>query len=534
MKPIRVKGIAYLLAIVMAISFVSLPVFTEVQALLEDFRDVPKTAWYYDYVMFLAGRSIVSGYGNSGEFRPQNPVIREHSAKMVARGAGLDYEGKQASFPDVEAGEMSSYIAALVESGAVGGYPDGTFRPTLPIKRGHAAKIIQGAFGLEMSTMEVQLVDLPSQDPGVSHAIQILASNGIVKGYSGSHQFKPDAGINRAEFAKILCLSMIVSAVQELEAQPTPEAFSKTQNLVNRLSDSQDGDTKAFLQARLDAVDDSVKTLTVIFKNYDGTVLKIQNVTYGSAATAPPTVPARTGYTFKGWDLAFSYVTDHLTVTAQWEGNEHKVTFNANGGQTPDPPNKMVIFGDPYGDLATVKHAGVGGKAYGFEGWWLSSSGLGSQILETTAVTVDGNHTIYAKWTEVFNITRTNENSISWNRLVITRHQGSVYLSLADAFIRRTEYGWADQGNFSLKIEGDWPVELYGLRFAREGSSPRSLRTLVVTGNGSPSGTFDVNLRVFISLKDNHDVSTFFTVRVQKAEGTPTPLIDIIALPKVE
>lgn len=150
---------------------------------------------------------------------------------------------------------------------------------------------------------------------------------------------------------------------------------------------------------------------------------------------------------------------------------------------------------------------GLGARPNRFEGWWASPSGLGSQILKTTPVTQTDDHPLYAKWAESFTITRTNKNSAIENCLVITCHQGSILLSIADAFIRKTGYGWSNQGNFSLKIEGEWPVELYGLRFAREGSSPRSHRTtLVVTGSGSASGAFDANLRVFISLKGNHDI----------------------------
>ena len=65
----------------------------------------------------------------------------------------------------------------------------------------------------------------------------------------------------------------------------------------------------------------SIKTYTVIFKDYDGTTLKTQTVNHGSAATAPNN-PTREGYTFTGWDVAFTNVTSNLTVTAQYEQNE--------------------------------------------------------------------------------------------------------------------------------------------------------------------------------------------------------------------
>ena len=70
----------------------------------------------------------------------------------------------------------------------------------------------------------------------------------------------------------------------------------------------------------------SINTYTVTFKDWDNTVLKTQQVNYGGAASAPAD-PVRTGYTFTGWDKAFNNVTSNLTVTAQYSINTYTVTF---------------------------------------------------------------------------------------------------------------------------------------------------------------------------------------------------------------
>ena len=57
---------------------------------------------------------------------------------------------------------------------------------------------------------------------------------------------------------------------------------------------------------------------TVTFKDWDGTVLKTEQVEQGTSATAPSN-PTREGYNFTGWDVDFSNVTSDLTVTAQYE-----------------------------------------------------------------------------------------------------------------------------------------------------------------------------------------------------------------------
>jgi len=63
-------------------------------------------------------------------------------------------------------------------------------------------------------------------------------------------------------------------------------------------------------------------TFTVIFKDWDDTVLKTQSdIECGSAATAPD-APHHTGYTFAGWDKEFNEVSADMVVSAQFTPGE--------------------------------------------------------------------------------------------------------------------------------------------------------------------------------------------------------------------
>ena len=84
--------------------------------------------------------------------------------------------------------------------------------------------------------------------------------------------------------------------------------------------------------------DSAATKYTVVFKDYDGTVLKTCTVEKGGSATAPA-APTRSGYTFIGWDKSFSNVTSDLIVTAQYEIQSSDpalkvATVTASAGQT--------------------------------------------------------------------------------------------------------------------------------------------------------------------------------------------------------
>ena len=78
---------------------------------------------------------------------------------------------------------------------------------------------------------------------------------------------------------------------------------------------------------------------TVTFKDWDGTVLKTEEVVEGYTAHAPAN-PVRPGYRFLGWDVDFSSVTSDLIVTALYE----KVEL----GSTAWVPTSTIVPGEDY------------------------------------------------------------------------------------------------------------------------------------------------------------------------------------------
>ena len=102
-------------------------------------------------------------------------------------------------------------------------------------------------------------------------------------------------------------------------------------------------------------------TYTVTFVDWNGTVLKTQTVEEGSSATAPSN-PSREGYTFTGWDKAFTNVTSDLTVTAQYSIKQYTVTFKDWDGST------IITRTVNHGSSATAP-SDPNRDGYNFIGW---------------------------------------------------------------------------------------------------------------------------------------------------------------------
>ena len=150
----------------------------------------------------------------------------------------------------------------------------------------------------------------------------------------------------------------------------------------------------------------SPNSLTVSFDNQGGTNVETHTATVilGETYNALPT-PILAGYTFAGWytaatdgDLVTTGSTvaipkDHL-LYARWKANVIAVSFDAQGGTTPDPALLSVLFGQAYGTLPTSSKPG-----YTFAGWYEQLAGKNATTAESPVTCLVGSKTLYARWT---------------------------------------------------------------------------------------------------------------------------------------
>ena len=74
------------------------------------------------------------------------------------------------------------------------------------------------------------------------------------------------------------------------------------------------------------------KEYTVKFQDWNGKLLNEQKVGFEEAAKEPK-APARTGYTFTGWDKSFDKITGDTVVKAEYNKNEYTVKFQDWNGK---------------------------------------------------------------------------------------------------------------------------------------------------------------------------------------------------------
>ena len=102
---------------------------------------------------------------------------------------------------------------------------------------------------------------------------------------------------------------------------------------------------------------------TITFKPENGGEDIIITQDYGTAIT-PPAAPARTGYTFAGWDreIPTAMPAENMTITARWQVNQYTITLKPeNGGED-------IVITQDYGTAITAP-ANPTKTGYTFAGW---------------------------------------------------------------------------------------------------------------------------------------------------------------------
>jgi hypothetical protein len=189
--------------------------------------------WARFYVEECAGRApqIVQGYPD-GSYRPTVEVTRDQMAVYIARAAGYPLPVVTAPvFPDVPADHWAAaFISACVSNAVVVGYPDGTYRPTVPVTRDQMAVYVARAKAYPLPAITAPVFpDVPA-DHWAAPFISACVANDVVQGYPNG-TYRPDVVVTRDQMAVYVYRSFIQpTGVSVALAGPAIKGSAETTN----------------------------------------------------------------------------------------------------------------------------------------------------------------------------------------------------------------------------------------------------------------------------------------------------------------
>jgi len=196
-------GFLALLMLVSTIVFTGSAADTEMP-----FKDVKKKNWFYDEVLYVYERQLMTGTTND-KFEPNGKLTRAMFVTILGRLAGAD-EKKTDSFSDVKKKNwFAGYVGWAVEAKIVNGYEDGTFKPNNPLSREEMAACISryvDYMGISMpreNTAPTKFADAKKVAKWARDYVEMLRRAGIVNG-DNVGKYNPKSNITRAEMATII------------------------------------------------------------------------------------------------------------------------------------------------------------------------------------------------------------------------------------------------------------------------------------------------------------------------------------------
>ncbi len=167
------------------------------------FRDLLSTDPFHPAIASMADRGVVGGY-RDGTFRPTAPVTRQAAVAYLYRIAGSPAVAGTSPFRDVGPSHpFADAIAWAATSGITDGYGDATFRPATPVTRQAWLAMAWRLAGRPEPTPGAPRF----RDVGPSHPFVVpidwAAGAGVTSGYANG-TFRPTAAVTRQAAAAML------------------------------------------------------------------------------------------------------------------------------------------------------------------------------------------------------------------------------------------------------------------------------------------------------------------------------------------
>ena len=175
--------------------------FTEDNAVLNFFSDVPNDSFYYEAVKWAVEKNITSGVGNN-LFAPDQPCTRAQIVTFLWRAADSPEPKAVSSFSDVSADSYyAKAVAWAIENGITKGTGDTTFSPNAACTRAQAVTFLARVLNAKAES-SAAFCDVPA-DSYYADAVAWAAASGVTEGV-GDGLFAPDDDCTRAQIVTFL------------------------------------------------------------------------------------------------------------------------------------------------------------------------------------------------------------------------------------------------------------------------------------------------------------------------------------------
>ena len=156
------------------------------------FSDVPEDSWFYTDVMTLAESGVIGGYPD-GTYRPTKKVTTGEALKMILLAAG---------YPEQKPTDRNPFSGYLAKARAEGIITRSNVDLSKPITRLQVAQLAAGAMKLDKSAVSSVKPFTDTDDASV----QVLNEAGIVEGYfnNGTSTYKPNNTLTRGQVSAIV------------------------------------------------------------------------------------------------------------------------------------------------------------------------------------------------------------------------------------------------------------------------------------------------------------------------------------------
>ena len=284
----------------------------------DDFTDVSRSDWYYQFVDYVTSKGYFNGTSET-TFAPAENMTRAMFVTVLFRFDGAKGDRSQSAFTDVAPGEW--YTDAINRAAAnriVDGVGDGKFAPNDPITRAQMCTMIERYLALYKKAWKVTLPETGSVSVMVDEnaipayalaAVKQCQRHGLVNGFEDG-TFRPNELSTRAQVAAVIYRMSYL--VQGAKPDNTPS--------VNP------GGT---VNPPVNPPVPPTYTYTVRFEANGGTGTMADVTVISGNYTLPPcTFTAPEGQQFKGWATGASgtvitgtsiNVTANITLYAIWE-----------------------------------------------------------------------------------------------------------------------------------------------------------------------------------------------------------------------